>query len=296
MKILITGGSGFLGQRLIDLLSSDNHKIHLLGRHKSVGVTSEFIKADITDIDELRQAGKEIGPIDCLIHLAALVPKTAEEDVPESMFRVNLDGTINLLDVFGKSLKSFVYASTAEVYGLPDTKTKISENLTPRPLSYYGASKLAGELFCQVYGKKNNLPVTVLRFGVMYGPGDTISRAVPNFINNALRGKSLEVYGGEELRDYLNVSDAALALMLAANKAADGVFNISTGEGISIKETAQMIIEKINPKIKINLLPRQKKASDIVLDIRRAREELGFKPWYKFPDKLEEQIEWHKKN
>ena len=140
------------------------------------------------------------------------------------------------------------------------------------------------------------IPVSMLRFTVLYGPGDTIARAIPNFIKQALAGKTLEVYGGEELRDYLHVSDAIHAVYLAATKSVSGVFNIGTGKGVTIKDTAETIAKLINPNGTVQILPREKKAADIVLDVNRAEKELGFQADHVFPDLLDDQITWHKEH
>jgi nucleoside-diphosphate-sugar epimerase len=136
----------------------------------------------------------------------------------------------------------------------------------------------------------------MLRFTVLYGPGDSISRAIPNFIKKGLSGEDLDVYGGEEQRDYLHVSDAVEALYLSTTKQPDDILNVGTGHGITIKETAQSIIDAIpaDKNLKLNILPRQKKAADIVLDITKIRKELGFKPKRLFPDLIDEQIKWQK--
>lgn len=295
MRLLLTGASGFLGKRLIERLGKDGHEILVLARRQPdtpAGVV--YVQGDVTDIRQLTAAARTAGQLDAVIHLAASVPKTKDEDVAAIMCDVNIGGTINVLEAFGPNTKNFVYASTAEVYGLPKTNELISEQFTPQPLSYYGASKLAGELFCRVYGQKHSLPVSMLRFTVMYGPGDTINRAIPNFINKALAEENLEVFGGEELRDYIHVDDAVEALYLAATKAKPGVFNIGTGRGVAVKDVADTIIAKVNSQLKAAILSREKKAADIVLDISRAKQELGFEPKVFFPAKLDEQIEWHR--
>lgn len=299
MKYLVTGGSGFLGQDVIRRLLEDGSEVVLLGRNTLTidqpGFT--FEKGDITDLATLQACHKKHADISTVVHLAALVPKTKDEDKAPGMCDINVRGTINLLEIFGEGLTNFVYASTAEVYGLPTTDKPITEDTLAIPLSNYGASKLSGEQFCRVFGLRNNLPISMLRFTVLYGPGDTIARAIPNFVNKALRGESLEVFGGEELRDYLHVTDAAKAVYLAAKKPVDGVFNIGTGEGITIKETAQTIVDLVgDPSVKSTILPREKKAADIVLNVSRANTELGFIADHTFPELLKEQIEWHKNN
>jgi UDP-glucose 4-epimerase len=296
MKTLITGAGGFLGRELARRLVDEEHDVILLGRTNPEIESAEFLRADITEKESLRKCHEKYPDIDCIIHLAAFVPKTKEEDTPQKMLEVNIAGTMNLLEIFGDSIKNFVYASTAEVYGLPDSDEPIKETATPLPLSYYGASKLAGESFCRVYAQNHNLHISMLRFTVLYGPGDSISRAIPNFIKKGLSGEDLDVYGGEEQRDYLHVSDAVEALYLSTTKQPDDILNVGTGHGITIKETAQSIIDAIpaDKNLKLNILPRQKKAADIVLDITKIRKELGFKPKRLFPDLIDEQIKWQK--
>lgn len=302
MKYLVTGGSGFLGQDVINRLVADTgNEVVLLGRndpHLNVESRYAFFNGDILDLKTLETCRKAHPDIKRIVHLAALVPRTKEEDLAPAMADVNVRGTINVLEVFGEQLDNFVYASTAEVYGLPEVDEPIREDTAlPVPLSNYGSSKLAGEFFARVYGVRHGLPVSMLRFTVLYGPGDVIARAVPNFINKALNGEDLEIFGGEELRDYLHVTDAARAVYLAAITPVGGVFNIGTGKGITIRETAEKIIETIgNKNITATILPRKKKAADIVLNVSRATQELGFTAQYIFPELLEEQVEWHKKN
>jgi nucleoside-diphosphate-sugar epimerase len=299
MKFLVTGGSGFLGQDVISRLLADGNEVVLLGRTPAAidSPAFSFQEGDITDIATLQACRKKYPDITTVVHLAALVPKSKDEDIARSMCDINVCGTINLLDVFGESLHNFVYASTAEVYGLPATDKPIQEDMLALPLSNYGASKLSGEQFCRVFSARYNLPISMLRFTVLYGPGDRIARAIPNFIQKALRGEQLEVFGGQELRDYLHVTDAARAVYLAAKKPVSGVFNIGTGKGITIKETAEKIVELVgNPDVTAAILPREKKAADIVLDVTRAKAELGFTAEHTFPDLLKEQIVWHKSN
>lgn len=288
MRILVTGASGFLGRRLTGKLVAAGHHVVTLGRRRpkpEEGLEGAgFVGADLTDRSSLERAQENEAGFDGLIHLGGLVPRNKEEDVPHAMAEVNVGGTANLLEVFGPGLTSFVYASTAEVYGLPSAEGPIRESALPDPPSYYAASKLAGEGFCRVYGNRHSLPVAVMRLSVLYGPGDKINRAVPNFVTSALSGRNLQVHGGEELRDYLYVGDAAEALVLAVLKRASGTFNIGCGHGTSIRDVAQAVIDRTGGGLAIDLLPRTKVASDIVMDITVAQTELGFRPRHFFPD------------
>ena len=296
MEVLLTGASGFLGKGLVDKLAETSDEVIVLTRQELSFSERNVVveRCDITSMTDIEAIYKKHPNIDTIVHLAALVPKTADEDQPLPMLKANVEGTITLLETFGPTLQNFVYASTAEVYGLPETKGKISEDHPARPASYYGASKLAGELFCTVYGQKHNLPVSILRFTVMYGAGDTINRAIPNFIRKALAKEPLELYGGEELRDYLQIDDAVEALYLAATNPQAGVFNIGSGVGTSVKQAAEAVIQKVGNGVSLQILPRQKPAVDIVLDVTRAQKVFGFKPTHVFPEKLEDQITWQR--
>lgn len=303
MKYLVTGGSGFLGQDVINRLATDtDNEIVLFGRSDIRSGSEQsaytFFEGDITDVTTLEACRAAHPDVKRIVHLAALVPKNKDEDKAPLMAEVNVQGTINVLETFGGQIDNFVYASTAEVYGLPTADEPIREDaLLPMPLSNYGSSKLSGELFARVQGLRNEIPISMLRFTVLYGPGDTIARAVPNFIKKALSGESLEVFGGEELRDYLHVADAARAVYLAALTPVSGVFNIGTGKGITIRETAEKIVEMVGDKaVRVAISPREKKAADIVLNVERATKAFGFTAEHTFPELLQEQIEWHKHN
>ncbi|MDQ3680156.1 MAG: NAD(P)-dependent oxidoreductase [Actinomycetota bacterium] len=294
MKILVTGASGFLGRRLTRELVAGGHEVTALGRTLPEPVEpfggAELVVGDITDQASLERVRRGMPGPEAIVHLAGLVPRSRDEDLPGAMAGVNVGGTVNLLEVFGPVVTRFVYASTAEVYGLPQVPGPISEGTPPDPPSYYAASKLAAEVFCEVYGKRHSLPVAVLRLSVLYGPGDRINRAIPNFVRSALSGRNLQVHGGEELRDYLYVDDAAEALRLAVLGKAPGTFNIGSGRATSIREVAQAVIERIGGDLSVEVLPRTKVASDIVMDITRAQADLGFRPRYFFPDMLDEQM------
>lgn len=293
MRILLTGASGYVGKRLIERCLAEGYDVVVLGRskiEKRHGVT--FVSADITNREQLLLAKKVVGKVSLLIHMAAKVPKTPLEDVAEEMIRVNATGTLNVLEVFGESLKKVVYASTAEVYGLPDTTGRpITEDQLPVPMSNYGASKLAGEYLCRVFCEPRGITYTLLRFSVMYGQPDTIARAIPNFISKARANLPLELYGGEELRDYLHVDDATEAIICAAKAKNGGVYNIGSGAATSIREAAEAIIKAAKSSSELRILPRQKKASNLIFDSTAAQNNLGYQPNYIFPAGIETQLQ-----
>lgn len=301
MKILITGGSGFVGKILLKKLDHSRLDIIYLTRSKvfqdllrSKGIG--FFEADITDVISLIKVKKEIKDINQIIHLAALVPRKSEEDVLETMFKINVNGTMNLLKIFAEKIKSFIYVSTTEVYGLPSKSIPIDEEFPANPLTYYALSKLAAEKISEIFLRKDNAILTILRLSTLYGAGDMISRAIPNFIKSVLTEESPKVYGEEQLRDYLHVDDAAEAIKLATLKPHHGIFNIGSSKGIPIKKIAEEIIKRVNPNLKIKFLSSNDNKADLVLNIDKAKNIFKFQPKFYFPDRLDEEIEWIRRN
>jgi UDP-glucose 4-epimerase len=293
MRVLLTGGSGFLGRRVADLLAEDGHNVVSIGRAAPDVAgprTTEFVKVDLTDKGEVQRAAAEAGAVDSIIHLAAMVPKNPREDQARAAFDANLTGTINLFDAFGRAGQANTVASTAEVYGLPVRHEPIREDTEPFPLSWYGASKVAAEVYCRVLERQEQLRIALLRFTVLYGPDDPIQRAIPNFVRSAVRGESIRIYGGEELRDYLHVDDAARAVITAWVHRLSGTYNVGSGTGIAVRDAAAAVLRVAGGSARIEQHPRQKPAADIVLDVTRFREATGFTPARVFPDGLEEQI------
>jgi nucleoside-diphosphate-sugar epimerase len=294
--ILITGASGMLGARVLDLFSGE--EIITIGRHeiKVLPENVTFIKADITNKSDLEKINIKYKNITSIIHLAANVPVSSDKDSAIGMVTGNVLGTVNLLETFKDGLEKFIYASTAEVYGLPGSGSKISEQYLPKPQSYYGASKLSAEYFIESFASKFIVEYKILRFTVLYGPGDMINRAIPNFIKKAINSEDLEIYCGEELRDYLSIADAAKAIKCAYSSSNSGVYNIGTGVGVSIKDAARQILEIVGGSSQLLLKPRVKASADIVLDITKAKKELSFKPDHLFPELISEQVQWHREH
>jgi UDP-glucose 4-epimerase len=293
MKVLLTGGSGFLGRRVADLLAERGHNVVSIGRTApgdAVPAKTAFFRTDLTDAGEVRRAAAEAGAVDSIIHLAAMVPKQANDDQARAAFDVNVNGTIHLFEAFGRAGQANTVASTAEVYGLPAGHDPIREDTEPCPLSWYGASKVATEVYCRVLEAREQMRIALLRFTVLYGSGDTIQRAIPNFVRSAVRGESIRVFGGDELRDYLHVDDAAQAVITAWECRLSGTYNVGSGTGITVRDAAAAVLRVAGGSATLEQHPRQKPAADIVLDVTRFREATGFTQARVFPDGLEEQI------
>ena len=138
MRVLLTGASGFLGRRVAELVVAGGHDVVSIGRSAPAGPLTQpgrFIKADLTDAGNVKRAASEAGDVDSIIHLAAMVPRNAEQDDAATAFAVNVIGTIHLFGAFGQVGQANIVASTAEVYGLPEGHELLREDTAPRPLT-----------------------------------------------------------------------------------------------------------------------------------------------------------------
>lgn len=294
MKLLVTGASGFVGRRFLEMAPTD-WEIICLGRSQPDSLTGRWIRCDLSDQKSIESAAKQVSDetFDAIIHLAAFVPKTAADDTLDKARLGNIDATINLLTYFGEKSEKIIIGSTAEVYDQSKIHGPITEDNVVAGGSYYGSTKLASELITQSYAKKLNKELTILRFSVMYGRYDPIARAIPNFIRSAKAGEDLTIRGANVLRDYVHTDDVARSIICAVSANGAGVVNIGTGRGISIRETAQAIVDSTQSTSRITVLSEDG-GSDIVIDISRAEKLLNYHPEVFFPDKLKEMEKLYK--
>lgn len=294
MKLLVTGSSGFVGRRFLEMAPTD-WEIICLGRSQPDSLTGRWIQCDLSDQKSIESAAKQVSDemFDAIIHLAAFVPKTATDDTLENAKLGNIDATINLLTHFGEKSEKIIIGSTAEVYDQSKIHGPITEDNVVAGGSYYGSTKLASELITQSYAKKLNKELTILRFSVMYGGYDPIARAIPNFIRAAKAGEDLTIRGANVLRDYIHTDDVARSIICAVSANGAGVVNIGTGRGISIRETAQAIVDSTQSTSRITVLSEDG-GSDVVIDISRAEKLLNYHPEVFFPDKLKEMEKLYK--
>jgi UDP-glucose 4-epimerase len=295
MNILVTGANGFLGKRLLARLGTNKKDtVYACANHADTRLPNPFgsdYHLDITNPISIDKCVSNLNQIDTLIHLAAAVPKEKKDDNLKQMCAVNVQGTANLLyGLRKKKIKKIIYASTVEVYGMPQSPKPITELVAPNPVSYYGASKLAAENIVNIFAKELKITAFILRFSVMYGPLDPIKRAIPNFISEASQGNTLNVFGAGQLRDYLYVDDAVQAIMQSLKSGTSGTYNIGSGKQTSIRQAASEIIKRINNKVTIHSFPNKNRSFHMVLDIQKAKKFLYFSPHFAFPDKLEELI------
>jgi len=280
-SILVTGGTGFIGSRVLERLKKEKDaNLIVLSRTKQGKETPniEYIICDISSEDSLRAIKGRIQSVDYVLHMAAMIPKSSLKDDLDENFKQNLLPTINLLKTLPSNIKGFVYSSSIDVYGEP-IYNPIDEKHPTNPLTYYGASKLATEKFLSIFFKDKGIPFTILRYSQVYGPGEPIVKAIPVFISKIIRGEPPVIFGdGSDIRDYVYVDDVADATVLALNKNLNGIFNIGSGKGYSIKEVLDIIIEISGKKVEPIYMDRIKKSFNSTLDITLAKEKLGYLP------------------
>jgi UDP-glucose 4-epimerase len=306
LKILISGGAGFVGSHLVDHFVKGEYETVVLDNFFSGKI--ENVKQHVNnksfhlikgDVRSLRDVEKAVKGVDAACHLAAIVNIPLSIENPSLTEDVNVKGTLNLLEACVKhNVRRFVYVSTCAVYGearyLP-----IDEEHPTNPLSPYGASKLVAEHYCNIFNRIYGLQTVCLRFFNIYGsrqPSGPYGGVITTFIESLEKEKPLIIYGnGNQTRDFLYVADAAKACMLALHcKNCSGkTFNIGTGAQVSINELAQILIKLVN-KSKTKVICADERKGDIresYADVTKAKKELGFKCEYAISEGLKKMVE-----
>ncbi|HUS79541.1 MAG TPA: SDR family oxidoreductase [Patescibacteria group bacterium] len=305
MKLVVTGGAGFIGSHLVEALVElgevtvvDNLSTGTLSNIQHLvdgGVRFEGFS--VTDLGRLREVVQEA---DYVFHLAAVSDGPSSVDDPLLTNDVNVTGTMNvLLTSRDADVKRVIFTSSASVYGDND-ELPISESFAPRPQTPYAASKITGEYYCNVFTGLYGLKTTCLRpfnaYGPRQNPDSPYSAVIPIFIQRLLRGEAPRIdWDGEQTRDFIYVKDLVRALILAMERDVGGVYNIASGGGISINELFRVIRDIIGAEVEPTHGDRR--PGDIresVADVSRAREHLGYEPEYDLRRGLEETIDWYR--
>lgn len=290
MKVLVTGGAGFIGSHIADKFDDVRVLDNLSsGSLKNLSKRVDFIKGDITDYNIVNKAMKDI---DYVFHLAAFVSVNESMIFPEKTYEVNVKGTENVLKAAKENnVKKVIYTSTAAVYG-DNPNLPLNENSKLNPLSPYGKTKIEAEKLCLEHNAVCLRPFNV--FGPRQNPDSPYSGVISIFVKNALQNKDIVIYGdGSQTRDFIFVEDAVKANLLAM-KNGNGVYNVGTGTKVSINELAKKIIELTGSKSKI--IHSEERKGDIkhsLSDISKIKE-IGFDVDSDFEEGLRKTIEWFK--
>jgi UDP-glucose 4-epimerase len=248
-KVLITGGSGFIGYSVAKFLNSKGFQVKIFDITQPAQPLGEYYLGSMMYADELYWAMKDC---DYVVHLAALLGVKRTEQNRLRCLDLNINGTRNILDAAVRAgIKKVVFSSSSEVYGEP-LKTPISESDRLHPKSVYAVTKLAGEEYLKAYHDEHGLDYTIVRFFNIYGPGQVAEFVLPKFIRSAMAGKPITVNGdGKQTRSFCYVDDAARGVYLAlVSKKANGhVFNIGNDRaGTSMTDLASKVINIVGSK------------------------------------------------
>jgi UDP-glucose 4-epimerase len=304
MKVLVTGGAGFIGSHVVDCLVKESCAVRVFDDLSSGKLTNiqghlksgkvEFVKGDIRDALAVR---KNLEGIDAVVHLAALISVPFSFENPALTFDVNLFGTLNLLrSCVQKGIGKFVFVSSCAVYGDPEL-LPVNEAVKANPISPYAESKLVGERYCLGFSERELLRLVVLRFFNVYGPRQGLndySGVITQFIDRLKQGKPLLVYGdGSQTRDFVNVKDIANAVLASLKTGVSSdVFNVGSGKSTSINELAKTVSEIFDRDLDIHYKePRTGDIKHSYADISKAKKFLGYEPKFSLSDGLRELIE-----
>ncbi|MFP4559125.1 MAG: SDR family oxidoreductase [Archaeoglobaceae archaeon] len=302
MRIVITGGCGFIGSNLTEELSGDNEVVILdnlaTGSVDNIkGLDVEFVEGDVTDLDLLQDMFQSV---DYVLHQAAVVSVPESIKDPLKTNEVNARGTLNvLLAARDNGVRKVVNASSCAVYGDTD-ELPISEDVTPNPKSPYAVTKLTAEYYCNVFTELYGLGTVSLRYFNVYGPRQDpqsdYAAAIPKFITKVLKGGSPVIFGdGEQTRDFVYVKDVVKANIMAMEGEESGIFNVATGRKVSVNELASLIIELSgNDLSPVYDEPREGDIMHSYGDASRIKEAMGFEASYGIEEGLRETMGWFK--
>ena len=311
MKILITGGAGFLGSHLCEKLIARGHTIVCLDNflngslgnirallsHRCFKLTS----GDVRDFDLLEKTVSS--GIDAIIHLAAQIHVDRSVIEPKETYETNVLGTLHVLELARRyDVEKVIYASTSEIYGSAQY-VPMDEKHPLDPMHPYGASKLAADRMCHAYIQTYGINICILRLFNTFGPRqkDTgYGGAISIFAKRVLSDRPPIIYGdGKQSRDYLYIEDAVNAYesILESKKPLKEPINFGTGKDVTILSVANNIIRLFGKKGKIkpvHVAPRPGEVRRLVADNKKARKLLGWKPTYSFNEGLKKFVEWYR--
>ncbi|NLX06059.1 MAG: NAD-dependent epimerase/dehydratase family protein [Phycisphaerae bacterium] len=296
MRVLVTGGSGFIGTYVVNTLKRAGYTVRVLDLMPPRAVGVEYIMGSVLDPYQTSMA---VYGCDAVIHLAALLGVKRTERKLLDCLDINIKGTIHVLDAaLRERVSKVISASSSEVYG-EQTIQPISETNPTYPKSVYAVSKLAAEQYCRAYHQHYGLNYQTVRFFNVYGPGQVAEFVLPRFVKAVLEGQAPVVYGsGEQVRCFSHIADIAegIRLLLEADVESEEVFNLGNDtEPISMADLAWRVIELAN----VNLEPRfvsmgssdRQADREIVArvpDLSKARSVLGYEPKVSLNDGIRE--------
>ena len=309
MKILVTGGAGFIGSHLVEKLLADGHRIAILDdfndfydpqiKRGNIAAVAHQITVHQADLRDARAVNEVFHreQFDTVIHLAARAGVRPSIGQPQLYYDTNVGGTLHLLEAARTvGIERFIFASSSSVYGLAKTVPFSEELHLTQTISPYAATKMAGEFLCSTYSHLYRMRIVALRFFTVYGPRQRPDLAIHKFTRRIWKGQPIDQFGdGTTRRDYTYIDDIIQGVV--ASLGYDGplfdIFNLGESETIQLKDLIAAIEDALGRKAQINLLPEQ--PGDVPLtcaDVSKARRLLGYQPTTPLHIGLPRFIEW----
>ncbi|MDI6701160.1 MAG: SDR family NAD(P)-dependent oxidoreductase [bacterium] len=305
MRILVTGGAGFIGSNLVDRLVEKKEEVFIVddlssGDERNINKNSKFFKCDISDKESLKKVFKEVKP-EIIFHLAAQIDVRISTEEPERDAKINIIGTINILDLMKEvNSKKIIFSSSGgAIYGEVDKP--VGENYEKNPESCYGISKYAGEYYIKFFSKNYGYDYTILRYGNVYGERQSVkgeAGVVAIFINRIIKNLECTLYGyGKMYRDYVYVQDIVEANVLSLEKGKNKIYNVGTGKSKSVLEVFESI-RKHFPSYSLEPKFEDKRKGEIVkslLDSSLIRKDYDL-DFTDFDEGIEKTVKYFKEN
>lgn len=308
VKVLVTGGDGFIGSHLVERLIAEGAEVRALAYYNALGdhgwlkgsLDVDIIPGDVRDLELVAAA---TDGVDVVFHLAALIGIPYSYEAPGSYVQSNVTGTYNVAQACRRAGAKMIHTSTSEVYGTA-LEIPISENHPLQPQSPYSASKIGGDMIALSFHHAFGLDVRVVRPFNTYGPRQSTRAVIPTILSQLLRGAT-EIHLGSTspTRDFNFVDDTVAGFLAIAecDRAVGQVVNIGSGREISIADLAELLIESSGSRAKVvtdpeRLRPRASEVERLLCDNTRAREWAGWSPEVTLEDGLKRTAEWVEAN
>jgi UDP-glucose 4-epimerase len=281
MRILVTGGAGFIGVHLVNALADAGYDVVVLDNlhhasSQNIPSGVKFIRGNVRDRETIRSAMEGCTRV---YHLAAQSNVMGAETDGNYSFATNVVGTYYILSCAVElGISRVIFTSSREVYGEVD-RLPVTEDHPVNPKNAYGASKVAGEAYLRAFHATHGLEASILRIANVYGPGDR-DRVIPLWLDKVAHGKRLELFGGEQILDFIPVDIVVAALLRAGELSLHGIpVNVGSGVGIPLKNLASRIQDLVGAQVEVRLLPaRPVEVTHFVADVERMRTTLGVDP------------------
>lgn len=312
MRILVTGGAGFIGSHLVEKLLGTGHEVSILDdfndfydpRIKQENISGIAKKAAVHRVD-LRDSDAVLGvfqgqEFDTVIHLAARAGVRPSIENARLYYDTNVNGTLHLLEAARRSgVDRFIFASSSSVYGVSKVVPFSEDHHLAQTISPYAATKIAGEYLCSTFSHLYRMRVVALRYFTVYGPRQRPDLAIHQFTRKIDAGQPIDQFGdGTTRRDYTYIDDIVQGTLAALSYEGSmfDIFNLGENETIQLKDLVAAIENALGKKAKINRLPEQ--PGDVPLtcaDISKAKKLLGYAPATRLNEGLPRFVEWFRK-